>query len=363
MGGYDIFMTHYDESQDDWSSPKNMGFPVNSPYDDYLMIPKVESDHLCFITHRGVHKDSAVVVEIEPGYLFVNHTEVPPGYPELNAIGKLSKKTLKTDDKPVIKEAATIKKSIPAQPETEAEYNKVISKALNLQLKSDSLMRVAEEVKDIIDEETEKQERAKLFAKYNKLEEQSKEIKRLADEQFEIAMEYEETLNNNANQTTYNEDKNIVDELKARNKKKKTVKEKKKDKKTPDSNPQSFENELKSPSKGFMLHESTKYSSRNPIPIDAPLPGGLVYKIQLGVYSQPAANDFFGGITPVTGEKLETRELWKYYAGQFNHYEAAYKALQEVRGQGFSDAFIVSWFKGGKVSINRAQDIEKTLAE
>ncbi|NQU80936.1 MAG: OmpA family protein [Bacteroidetes bacterium] len=38
MGGYDIFKTTMDENGN-WSEPKNMGFPINSPYDDLFYVP------------------------------------------------------------------------------------------------------------------------------------------------------------------------------------------------------------------------------------------------------------------------------------------------------------------------------------
>lgn len=39
MGGYDIFKCTRPDSQSPWLAPENMGFPVNSTYDDILFIP------------------------------------------------------------------------------------------------------------------------------------------------------------------------------------------------------------------------------------------------------------------------------------------------------------------------------------
>ncbi|MCK5839531.1 MAG: OmpA family protein, partial [Bacteroidales bacterium] len=38
MGGYDVFKTTMDE-KGNWSEPENMGFPINSPYDDLFYVP------------------------------------------------------------------------------------------------------------------------------------------------------------------------------------------------------------------------------------------------------------------------------------------------------------------------------------
>ena len=36
MGGYDLFITRYDPDEDTYLRPDNMGFPFNSPYNDYM---------------------------------------------------------------------------------------------------------------------------------------------------------------------------------------------------------------------------------------------------------------------------------------------------------------------------------------
>lgn len=37
IGGYDIFMTQYNSSQDSYVNPENIGFPFNSPWNDYML--------------------------------------------------------------------------------------------------------------------------------------------------------------------------------------------------------------------------------------------------------------------------------------------------------------------------------------
>lgn len=38
MGGYDIFMSIYNETKDEWSEPQNMGYPVNTASDDIYFV-------------------------------------------------------------------------------------------------------------------------------------------------------------------------------------------------------------------------------------------------------------------------------------------------------------------------------------
>ena len=46
------------------------------------------------------------------------------------------------------------------------------------------------------------------------------------------------------------------------------------------------------------------YSESNPIPQGLSLVPGLVYRIQLGVFSKAKPNDAFGGISPVSYEQV-----------------------------------------------------------
>jgi Tol biopolymer transport system component len=49
MGGYDLFYTTFDQENNTWSAPRNIGFPVNSPEDDYT-ISYTENNRVAYIT-------------------------------------------------------------------------------------------------------------------------------------------------------------------------------------------------------------------------------------------------------------------------------------------------------------------------
>lgn len=52
MGGYDIFKCTRQDTLSDWGKPINMGYPINSAYDDYFFIPDTSGKHASFITTR-----------------------------------------------------------------------------------------------------------------------------------------------------------------------------------------------------------------------------------------------------------------------------------------------------------------------
>jgi hypothetical protein len=62
IGGYDIYRTTYTPETKEWSAPENLGFPINSPYDDYLFVPSPDGKSACFASKRGVKSESEVAV-------------------------------------------------------------------------------------------------------------------------------------------------------------------------------------------------------------------------------------------------------------------------------------------------------------
>lgn len=62
IGGYDIYRTTYNSEKNTWSTPENLGFPINSPYDDYLFVPDQEGKTACFASMRGVKDNGMIAV-------------------------------------------------------------------------------------------------------------------------------------------------------------------------------------------------------------------------------------------------------------------------------------------------------------
>ncbi|MBA4321369.1 MAG: hypothetical protein C0408_00980 [Odoribacter sp.] len=95
------------------------------------------------------------------------------------------------------------------------------------------------------------------------------------------------------------------------------------------------------------------------VPVNAEVPSGLIYRIQVAVFSNPVAPTYFKGITPVYGFKNDGSDLTKYYAGMFRKSADASHALVKVKGAGFKDSFVVALFDKKVVSAERAAILEK----
>ncbi|MCB9361755.1 MAG: PD40 domain-containing protein [Flavobacteriales bacterium] len=52
IGGYDIFVSTRTTVNDEWSKPKNMGYPINSPYDDFMFMPSLSGNEAYFVSNR-----------------------------------------------------------------------------------------------------------------------------------------------------------------------------------------------------------------------------------------------------------------------------------------------------------------------
>lgn len=66
IGGYDIFMTRYNSTINDYSEPVNIGMPFNSPANDYLYVYDEIINIGWFATDRNQHKDTVVIYEFLP---------------------------------------------------------------------------------------------------------------------------------------------------------------------------------------------------------------------------------------------------------------------------------------------------------
>lgn len=108
----------------------------------------------------------------------------------------------------------------------------------------------------------------------------------------------------------------------------------------------------------FGITEKPYYSDEKPIPMDEPIPNGVVYRIQIGAFSTPQKPTFFKGMVPVYGYK--TGNIIRYYIGNLTRYSDAEKALATVKQKGFKDAFIVAWYNGTRITFQRAQQLEDT---
>ena len=100
-----------------------------------------------------------------------------------------------------------------------------------------------------------------------------------------------------------------------------------------------------------------KQNISTPIPILKKLPTGLYYRVQIGAFRKPIANDKFREFSPVSGEVIPNG-LTCYLAGFFGEIAKAVNAKGQIRKLGYNDAFIVAYCDGKRISLAQARQYE-----
>jgi hypothetical protein len=107
---------------------------------------------------------------------------------------------------------------------------------------------------------------------------------------------------------------------------------------------------------GLEVTAGNAYSAANPIPVDAKVPDGLVFRVQIGAFKSRLPDNSFRGLSPLNAETTSNGYI-RYTAGNFNKLENANAVKNDLRNLGYSDAFVVVFYNGKRISLNEALDI------
>jgi hypothetical protein len=421
LGGFDLYRSHFDEDRGEWSDPVHLGFPVNSAFDDYLLLPGTDLGKVIFFSARQSSDTAVAVYSVhlsEPKQSLASHTPQKirsianlgdvaiqarkdyDTYRELMAGTGGSQEPSAAADIPGEKPGAHEVKSADAE-ESRAgsEYQQLISAALKHQSASDSLVELAIAARVKVRDSNDPNDRWMHQKQIMVWEKRAAEEKAFADELFARVAGYEAAVDPAAVPEVIEKD-TVINELtvyrfaqtgqigdRAKEVFQSAPNETGDPEKSAAPNENAPSNE-QSPGKvnpaarnrlSAVGSDRTDASPSNPktaptdqesaltgqwlsdaIPVDIAIPRGTFYRIQLGVFSKKVGKDAFGDLSPITAEILPGRNLTKYYAGSFDRYEDARRLLPDVRSAGFSDAFIVAWYNGNVMSVEKARKLEDT---
>lgn len=110
----------------------------------------------------------------------------------------------------------------------------------------------------------------------------------------------------------------------------------------------------------FRTTNDAVYSNDAPIPVSQKQPTGLVYKVQVGAFRKALPQDHFKEFAPISGELLNNG-ITRYMVGYFTAFEPANEAKTKVNDLGYTDAFVVAYCNGDRITIDRAKLIEQGL--
>jgi hypothetical protein len=85
---------------------------------------------------------------------------------------------------------------------------------------------------------------------------------------------------------------------------------------------------------------------------------GLFFTVQVGVYSKPVSLDKVFNLSELNTELTKSEKI-RYTSGRFTSLQEAVGRRVEAREKGVADAFIVAYYNGEKISLNRADELLK----
>jgi hypothetical protein len=102
---------------------------------------------------------------------------------------------------------------------------------------------------------------------------------------------------------------------------------------------------------------SAASTTTTPIAMNPKLPGGIVYKVQVGAFARPVPDNTFKEFAPVSGEQVNNSGLIRYMVGLFADKGSAYQAQARVRSLGYKDAFVVAFCDGERMTVAQADQL------
>jgi len=383
IGGYDLYRSHYDSERDRWTEPMNLGFPVNSAMDDYLLLPGTDLGMVLFFSNRQATDSTMAVYRVhlsEPKKkTAANNDKMLRDIARLGGVaeeiladlqqiqspekalreGPRSAHVAQASEAPASALSVDVPAKGTAETESQSAYQFYLAEALTHQALSDSLKDLAAEARRRVRESNDPNDRW-VWQKQIMVWE-----KRARDEEGMADFLYAKMEGEKAAQTSYPavnppETLEVHKVIGGMTVYRYTGQVSNSEAGTGiRSTPVAAAQEsFPTPLNRFDILDHPPYTAEHPVPMDVALPRGTFYRIQLGAFGSTLEPGAFGGITPVTGEYVSGKRLVKYYAGKFSRYEDASAALPRIQSLGYEDVFIVAWYNGIQVTTQKAKQLE-----
>lgn len=341
VGGYDLYVSQWDDETADWSSPVNLGFPFSSPADDFLLVNSDDGQYTIFASNRDCGRDSVYVYVIEYDSMPVRKIVDDPD--ELLQISHLFPVETSSD------ESRTVNADIPENVDTKRYMDKMAEvRALRDSL---SVYEAAlEEDRNLYVMSSDADERIALTNRILELESLMPSIQdslaRATDILRKIEMEFLFSgVVIDPDKLMAAADMEVVGEA------------------------TSYTFTKMNPGEALSLNMmpppvvfdyTFKVLEEGQFALDNTLPEGIVYQIQLFTLSNKATVRSLKGLSPVF-EHRTANGRFTYRAGLFRTYKDVLANLNTVKKVGFKSAFIVAFNDGKETSVSKARSIEAQM--
>lgn len=340
MGGYDLYVSEWDETRNDWGPPSNMGFPFSSPYDDFLFMNTPDGKYSIFASTRECPPDSVCVYVVE-------YDRMPVRKSVGNAVALAGLCRLEPDDDVSKMDNAS---AVPSELFENEDTRRYMEKATEIRALNDSIFTYANNLdknRILFAESDDAEKRAELTDEIMRQEKMlpffQDSLKRATSELQAIEMKFlfsgisfdPAMLMQEADREVKGASTNYVFTRKH------------------PGNPLEirFEEPEKKFDYTFMILPEGRFAEDNT------LPQGVVYQIQMFSLSAPAKVSQLNGLSPVFEERSDDR--YTYRVGVFRQYADVLANLNKVKRAGFRSAFITAFNDGKSVPVSKARELEK----
>jgi len=351
MGGFDLYVSIWDEKSNVWGVPQNLGFPYSSPEDDFLYINSDSGNYSILASKRDVSaKDSIRIYQLEF-----------ESTPVKSAIGSTEE---------AIEIASLRSKERSAQIESK-KRDKVDSNSLKTNPEAYEYTKMFKEVRKIQSdiEETIKEINAnrELYNTLTKAEDKTLQEKKISD--GELLLTEQQSKLRVANQLVQEREMNFLS--------KGIIIPREDFFKDSTSIVDSSAVKHKMVAKLSLYGRLPQMEVLNPIVLvdyafkvldkaviveDNSIPNGLVYSIQLFLVSNKTPPESFKGLSPVFETETPAGK-YLYTVGRFFSYAELSSALTKVKSLKFPNVLAVAYHNGKSISIKNARLLEGKIVD
>ena len=343
VGGYDLYVSQWDESVGDWSAPTNMGFPYSSPAHDYLLVESEDGKHMVFASDRNCPKDSLVVYVLEKESVPVRSAVTDPA--QLMGLSMLEP----SNAIEVVRGGKDVKSEIPENVDTRRYMDKMSHvRALrdSISKRESDLAHLREEY-SLADTDAEKKSLAgRILESENLIPELQGRLDLAVRQLQDIEMDFLFSgVVIDPDKLLVEAEREVVGETTGYVFSKMNF-GKPLDMKIEDPEPE-FDYSFKVLEQAQVLKDSVSGK-------------GIVYQIQIMSTERPAPLKTLKGLSPVF-ESVSSGGRYVYRVGLFHQYKDVLPHLNTVKRLGFRSAYIVASVDGVEKKVAVARNLEATL--
>ena len=336
MGGYDLFYSTWDDENEDWTPPENLGFPYSSTGDDILFLNDEEGSCSVIVSNRETEGDSVKIYVTE----FI-------ATPVKTPIGK--------DESPLLISSFTHRQEMSepasgtAGPRQNDSYSLLMHQLRRLQNEHREKLDKIEESRRIYGNASD-EDREFLAGIIRDIEQESMSIKKQIDEVSAKVRDMEtQFLADGIIPMTYDDEQPESTKLPSGTERTYIFR-----KHAPGKIPYII---VEVPEPEFDYSFKILGRDKGQFVEDNTLPSGIVYQIQFMVLSTRATVRDIRGMSPVFVTRMPSGK-YLHTVGLFGTYQEALSNLNRVKKNGFPEAFIIAFDNGRSISVKTARNME-----